>query len=52
MWNRPTESGSRWQMPGGFAVDGRGVIKWAHVANTADDVSDFKTGLGTLGVGI
>jgi len=29
IWNRPTESGSRWQTAGGFAVDGAGIVKWA-----------------------
>ncbi|PLB44548.1 hypothetical protein P170DRAFT_468201 [Aspergillus steynii IBT 23096] len=31
IWNRPTESGSRWQTAGDFAVDSDGVVKWVHV---------------------
>lgn len=39
-------------MAGSFAVDGGAVVRWAHVASAADDISDLKTGLGALGVGI
>lgn len=50
MWNRPTESGSRWQMAGNFTVDGNGKVRWVHVAETADDVPDFKTALEATSV--
>jgi hypothetical protein len=50
VWNRPTESGSRWQTAGSFAVDVGGVIRWVHVAKAADDISDFKAAVGSLGI--
>jgi hypothetical protein len=40
--NRPTESGSRWQTSGSFAVDGQGVVRWGGVAERADTVPDFE----------
>ncbi|KAI9043968.1 uncharacterized protein KD926_002347 [Aspergillus affinis] len=40
IWNRPTESGSRWQTAGDFAVDGEGVVSWAHVYQGAGDVGN------------
>jgi hypothetical protein len=48
IWNRPTESGSRWQSGGNFAVDGEGVIKWGGVAGRADEVVDFADVVKTL----
>ncbi|KAG9233991.1 hypothetical protein BJ875DRAFT_510793 [Amylocarpus encephaloides] len=42
IWNKPTESGNRWQTAGNFAVDERGVVKWTRVAEAADDVPDLK----------
>ncbi|KAK7937922.1 uncharacterized protein PG986_014790 [Apiospora aurea] len=60
IWNRPTESGTRWQTAGAFAVaavadaadeeEGGGKVTWAHVAGAADDLPDFAAALGTLGV--
>jgi hypothetical protein len=50
VWNRPTESGSRWQMAGNFTVDGNGKVRWVHVAETADDVPDFKIALEATSV--
>ncbi|KAK5156077.1 hypothetical protein BJ546DRAFT_835304 [Cryomyces antarcticus] len=41
IWNRPTESGSRWQTAGSFAMDGKGTVKWGHAAQRADHVPDF-----------
>ncbi|KAK1139893.1 hypothetical protein N8T08_011054 [Aspergillus melleus] len=41
IWNRPTESGSRWQTAGDFAVDGEGVVRWAHIYQGAGDVGDI-----------
>ncbi|KAI6788826.1 hypothetical protein KC332_g14027 [Hortaea werneckii] len=56
IWNRPTESGSRWQVSGFFAVgvDGKGdgdgmVVKWGRAAERADDVPDFEEGVRALG---
>ncbi|KAK2630245.1 hypothetical protein QTJ16_001065 [Diplocarpon rosae] len=49
IWNRPTESGSRWQTAGSFAVDGEGVVRWARVMGKADEVPDFEEGDRVLG---
>lgn len=49
IWNRPTESGSRWQTSGAFAVDRDGTIRWAHVSRTADDVPDLQAAATSLG---
>lgn len=48
IWNRPTESGSRWQTSGSFAVDGKGVVTWSKVAKAADDIPDFQDALKAL----
>lgn len=45
IWNRPTESGSRWQVSGSFAVDGSGVVRWSRPAESADDIADFGEGV-------
>jgi hypothetical protein len=42
IWNRPTESGSRWQGGGNFAVDGEGIVVWGKIAERADEVVDFE----------
>lgn len=42
IWNRPTESGSRWQTAGLFAVNGGGKVVYSHPAQTADDLGDVK----------
>ncbi|KAM0436220.1 hypothetical protein ACHAPT_003112 [Fusarium lateritium] len=49
IWNRPTESGSRWQTSGAFAVDRDGTIRWAHVSRTADDLPDLQAAITSLG---
>lgn len=41
-WNRPTESGSRWQTSGSFAVDRKGVVRWGGPAGRADFIPDFE----------
>ena len=41
IWNKPTESGNRWQTAGSFAVDKEGLIKWGKRAGTADEAADF-----------
>lgn len=38
IWTRATESGTRWQTSGTFAVDRLGVVQWLHVARRADDL--------------
>lgn len=48
VWNRATESGSRWQTAGAFAVDESGVVRWSQPARNADDVPDLKQILAAL----
>ncbi|CAM1502809.1 Fc.00g075850.m01.CDS01 [Cosmosporella sp. VM-42] len=50
IWNRPTQSGTRWQMSGAFAVDRGGTVRWAHVAGSADDLPDLEAGIKALGI--
>lgn len=50
IWNRATESGSRWQKSGAFAVDGDGTVRWLHVSQTANDLPDLNAALRALGV--
>lgn len=50
IWNRPTESGSRWQTSGAFAIDASGTVRWAHVAASADDLPDLTRGLQSVGI--
>lgn len=45
---RPTESGSRWQTAGNFAVDSEGMIRWSRKDQRADDMPDFQDGLHAL----
>ncbi|KAF2435770.1 hypothetical protein EJ08DRAFT_729643 [Tothia fuscella] len=42
IWNRPTETGSRWQQAGSWAVDGSGYVKWGGPAQRADDLPNFE----------
>jgi hypothetical protein len=42
IWNRPTESGSRWQTAGSFGVDAGGIVRWGGVARRADEVPDWE----------
>lgn len=48
IWNRPTESGSRWQTAGTFAVDEKGVVKYVQVAKAADEIGDFDRAVQSL----
>lgn len=48
--NRTTESGSRWQTGGAFAVDAMGVVRWAQVASSADEIPDLTMALVALRV--
>ncbi|KAK5676378.1 hypothetical protein LTS10_011191 [Elasticomyces elasticus] len=41
IWNRPTESGSRWQTAGFFAIDEEGIVRWGRAANRADEIPSF-----------
>lgn len=52
IWNKPTESGSRWQTSGSFAVDKDGIIKWVDVAKAADAIPDIEQALKSVGVGV
>lgn len=47
--NRPTESGSRWQTGGAYAVGDSGRIVWGGPAPRADDVPDFEDVVKKLG---
>ena len=42
IWNRPTESGSRWQTSGSFAVDGKGIVRWGGPSARADEIPAFE----------
>lgn len=50
IWNRPTESGSRWQTSGSWAVDAEGIVKWGASSERADDerVWKFEEALNAL----
>ncbi|MCJ1361936.1 hypothetical protein MMC16_001037 [Acarospora aff. strigata] len=48
IWNKPTESGNRWQTAGSFGIDGQGIVKWSRPAQSADDVPDIEEGLRML----
>ncbi|KZF24058.1 hypothetical protein L228DRAFT_252555 [Xylona heveae TC161] len=41
IWNRPTESGTRWQTAGSFAVDKKGHVCWSRPALSAHEVPNF-----------
>ncbi|KOS19250.1 hypothetical protein ESCO_001089 [Escovopsis weberi] len=49
VWNRPTESGNRWQLGGAFAVDEEGIVRWAYPCTAADDLPDLNAGVVALG---
>ena len=48
IWNRPTESGSRWQTAGCFAVDEHGIFRWGGPAERADEIPDFTAAVQSL----
>lgn len=48
IWNRPTESGSRWMTSGSFAVDRDGVVRWGGSAERADWIPDFEGAIRTV----
>ncbi|KAJ5735226.1 uncharacterized protein N7483_000351 [Penicillium malachiteum] len=50
IWNRPTESGSRWQGGGYWAVDAEGCVQWGGPATTAVEVIDIEGALESLQV--
>jgi hypothetical protein len=48
IWNRPTESGSRWQSSGYWVVDERGSVRWGGPAATVDEVVDTAKAIEVL----
>ena len=48
IWNRPTESGSRWQSAGSWAVDGEGIVRWGGPSARADEIPDFGQAISAL----
>lgn len=50
IWGRPTEGGDKWQMAGTFVIDNDGVVRYAKVAKSADDIPDFKETLWWAGL--
>jgi hypothetical protein len=42
IWNKPTESGSRWQTSGTYAVDREGIVRYGGPAGSADEIPDFE----------
>ena len=48
IWNRPTESGTRWQTAGTFIVDGSGTVRWSKPSASADEVPNFAEALRSL----
>lgn len=48
IWNRTTESGTKWQTGGAFAVDRAGKVRWVSVAKTASDIPDLNAALKAL----
>lgn len=45
---RPTESGSRWQTAGSFAIDENNIVRWGGPAARADFVPDFEDAVKAL----
>ena len=46
--NRPTESGSRWQIGGFFVVDGRGTVRYGGKSERSDGIPDFEAAVEVL----
>lgn len=51
IWNKGTESGTRWQTAGSFAVDTEGVVRWVKIAKSADDLPDLREALRAVDFG-
>jgi hypothetical protein len=49
IWNRPTESGTRWQTSGTWAVDADAIVRWGAVGQAASDIPDFEEALKMIG---
>ncbi|KAJ7180925.1 hypothetical protein C8R46DRAFT_985991 [Mycena filopes] len=48
IWNRPTESGNRWQMAGSFAVDEEGILRWGRAMRSAAEIPNFEEGVESV----
>ena len=48
IWNRPTESGSRWQTAGTYAVDAKGVVRWGGPGQRADEIPNFEDAVNSM----
>ncbi|KAL4733100.1 hypothetical protein BDV11DRAFT_200717 [Aspergillus similis] len=48
LWDRATESGSRWQTSGAYGIHGFGIVKWVHVPRLASDLADFEDAQAVL----
>lgn len=46
--NRPTESGTRWQTSGVYAVDAAGVVSYSHPSATTDDLGDLEAAVRSV----
>lgn len=46
--NRPTESGTRWQKSGVYAVDASGTIRYSHPSQTTDDLGDLEAAVASV----
>ncbi|KAF8216833.1 hypothetical protein K438DRAFT_1901435 [Mycena galopus ATCC 62051] len=50
IWNRPTESGNRWQTSGSFAVDVQGTVRWGGAMRSASEIPNFEEAVEILKV--
>ena len=48
IWNRPTETGTRWQTSGSWAVDEKGFVRWGGASKEASDLPDFGAAVKAL----
>ncbi|RDH33831.1 hypothetical protein BDQ94DRAFT_142746 [Aspergillus welwitschiae] len=48
IWNRPTESGSRWQLSGNWAVDAEGGVRWGGPVKRADELLDIEQAIYSI----
>lgn len=46
--NRPTESGTRWQTSGVYAVDASGTVQYSHPSQTTDDLGDLEAAVQSV----
>ncbi|KAJ7714750.1 hypothetical protein B0H16DRAFT_520000 [Mycena metata] len=50
IWNKPTESGNRWQTSGSFAVDMRGTLRWGRAMRSVAEVPNFEEAVESVKV--